>query len=133
MSKNMSIHIKSVILLLTIFSKDLCALQMSCNNENFPTDVIKGDPFDFHCTSTQNFHSCVLERTGKDRKSNYCNFTMYSSSFFGAASQEELQRVGWDCKLDNKEPYRIKIIENVNQRKCHLRIKSLELIGKYDY
>ena len=104
---------------------------MHCKNTNSPINIIKGYSFDFHCTSTRKFHSCVLEQTGTDLKSIKCTFIMYTpSSFFGAGGQTELQRAGYDCDLDINTPQRIQIIEKHNQRQCHLKIKSSDIIGK---
>ena len=105
---------------------------MHCENMNSQIDIAKGDPFDFHCTSTRKFHSCVLERTGTDLKSVHCTCIMYTpSSFFGAGGQTELQRAGYDCDLDIQTPYRIQIIEKHNQMQCHLKINSSDIIGKH--
>ena len=106
--------------------------QSNYKNMNSQIDIVEGDPFDFHCTSTRKFHSCVLERTGTDLKSVHCTFIMYTpSSFFGAGGQTELQRAGYDCDLDIHTPYRIQIIEKHNQMQCHLKIKSSDIRGKY--
>ena len=116
------------IMMLPIISS---AFPMDCKNMNSQIDIVKGYPFDFHCTSTRKFHSCVLERTGTDLKSVRCTFIMYTpSSFFGAGGQTELQRAGYDCDLDIESPYRIQIIEKHNQMQCHLRINSSDFMGK---
>ena len=108
---------------------------MYCKNTSFShyeSNIAKGDSFEFHCTSTRKFHSCVLERTGTDLKSVQCTFIMYTpSSFFGAGGQTELQRAGYDCDLDIQTPYRIQIIEKHNQMQCHLKINFSDIIGKY--
>ena len=125
------IHILNFSLIWLMFFKGLLAFPMSCKNTNSRNDPVKGDAFDFHCTSTRKFHTCILERTGLDLRSTHCNYTFYSHSFFGSGNrQKELQRVGWDCELDKKEPYRIQVIEKHNEMECHLRIRFLEIKGK---
>ena len=108
------------------FAKRMHTFPMSCKSTNSPNDAVKGNPFDFHCTSTNKFHTCILERTGMDLRSSHCNFTFYSPSFFsGGNRQKELQRVGWDCDLDKEVPNRIQVIGKNNEMECHLRIKCL--------
>jgi hypothetical protein len=93
--------------------------------------VEPGDPVEFHCTSSKTFHSCLVEKE-VNQKISQCNFTFnqpfqYSPDEISRGKQ--LQRVGWDCKLDTHEPYRIRVLEKNNQMVCHLKINSAKLSG----
>ena len=121
-----------IIFTILVFSKIAFTFPMECENSNSPKDVVKGVSIDFRCTSTRKFHSCILERTGADMKSVHCNFTFYTpSSFFGSPGQKQLQKVGWDCDLDKVISHRIQIMNKYNEKRCHIKIDSSDVIGKH--
>ena len=119
----------SFVFLLSLSRKSHSFL-MSCENDNAFPSVVPGDPLEFHCTSNKPFHSCLLERE-VNRKISQCKFEFYQPFQYSEeiSSGKELTRVGYDCKLDQHEPYRIRVLEKNNQMACHLKINSAKFSG----
>ena len=120
----------TLVLILSL-SQNSNSFPMSCKNANASSNVVPGDPLEFHCTSEKKYHSCVIEREMNGGMS-HCNFTFYQPLQFGAEysnPRKELKRVGWDCKLDTN-PYRIQVLEKNNEMVCRLRINIAKLSGK---
>ena len=124
-------HLIGLFLFCSFFSRTTHSFQASCKNESIPINVVVGSELDFHCESSQKFHSCVIERSSTEMKPTHCNFTFYSPVLVmpGRPRIKELQKVRWDCDLDFNPPYRIEILETKNEKNCHLKLSSVDLNG----
>ena len=104
---------------------------MSCKNANDHININSGHSYQFQCTSSEKFKSCLLERNTKGYR-NHCEFKFHKPFHFGGNAptlSKELQRVGWNCDLDSLTPNRIQIVEKHNEKSCHLKIDSLGTQG----
>ena len=123
-------YLRILLIFLLSFLGTCDSFLMSCKNVNSFHSVMIGDSLEFHCTSDKPFDSCTVQKE-VNRKISYCNYEFHQPlQFLDEISRgKELKRVGWQCKLDPHEPYRIRVLEKNKRMVCHLKINSAKLSG----
>ena len=116
---------------LFIFAECISSTTILCKQANYPVNLQVGGTLNFQCETNDSFHSCIIERKSRNEHPSHCRFKFNSPPKFHYSSETvmKLQKARWDCELDSKTPHRFHVLENTNERKCHLKIEPVNLNG----